>query len=133
MIKSVIGLNILLLCIKVYAEDCEQAPNMAAVRACIERQSVSEYEKQFKSLYDLLKQKGMNQAASALTISQNQWINYRNSTCDYVHAIASSSQSNGYYGDHKTNCIADFNTSREKILVRYKKLCEKSKNGCDLN
>ena len=133
MIKKFAILIIFSLYIQAHAEDCEQAPNMAAVRACIERQSVSEYEKQFKSLHDLLKQKGMNHAASALVVSQNQWSNYRNSTCEYVNAIASSSQSNGYSGDHKTNCIADFNASREKILARYKKLCEKSKNGCDLN
>lgn len=75
----------------------------------------------------------MNNAVLALNESQKQWQKYRDSSCNYVYEVARSSQITGYAQDYKTNCVADFDMSREKILSRYLQLCEKSATGCSFN
>ncbi len=118
--------------ISVFAEDCEKQPNMGAVRACLEAQSASSFETQYESLINVLKKKKLTEAENTLIKSQQAWLEYRNASCRYTYHIAASAKAAGYPQDFETNCIADFNTSREKILTRYIKLCEKNKTGCDL-
>jgi uncharacterized protein YecT (DUF1311 family) len=114
-----------------YAQNCENQPNMAAVRACAEMQSGSSFESRYEVLMNVLKNKKLNDAANSLKQSQAAWLEYRNTTCRYMYHIAASSD-DGYPRDFETNCVIDFNTGREKILSRYIKLCEKNKSSCDI-
>ena len=118
--------------VSAYAKDCEKQPNMGAVRACLESQSASGFEAQYDKLVNVLKKKKLNEAATTLQQTQKAWLEYRNTSCRYTYHIAASANTGGIPLDLETNCIADFNTSREKMLNQYIKLCEKSKTGCDL-
>jgi uncharacterized protein YecT (DUF1311 family) len=117
----------------VFAQNCEQnAKNMAEMRDCISRESRTGYTKEFDELKSLLNEKKMFSSISSLNDSQKKWTEYRDATCEYIFQIALNSEFGGYSQDEKSNCLVDFNSSREKILARYKKLCTKKSVGCDL-
>jgi len=130
--RTILTFFMALFSISAFAEDCEKQPNMGAVRACLENKSASGFETQYGALMNVLNRKKLNEAANALKESQTAWLEYRNTTCRYTYHIAVSGNTNGYPQDFQTNCIVDFDSSREKILTRYIKSCEKSKTGCDL-
>ena len=90
MLRLILTFLMAFISISSYAEDCENQPNMAAVRACLEAQSVSGFETQYESLINLLKKKKLNEAANTLLQSQKAWLEYRNTSCRYTYHIAAS-------------------------------------------
>jgi uncharacterized protein YecT (DUF1311 family) len=130
--------NFLFICLlfvlnDVYAQNCEQnARSMAEIRDCINRESRTGYAKEFDDLKSLLNEKKMFSSIYSLNDSQKKWTEYRDATCEYIFQIALNSEFGGYPQDEKSNCLVDFNSSRERILARYNKLCSKKSVGCDL-
>lgn len=104
----------LLVAFSASAKDCEkeaEGSGMAGVRSCL----MEESEKPIALAYDnLIKALGANQdAIDAIKKAQEDWKQFKFSTCGYVYAIDGN--------DANANCIVEFNKARVKILNQYAK------------
>jgi uncharacterized protein YecT (DUF1311 family) len=115
--KVLLGLG-LLCSLSANAKDCEKEGSMSAIRACLESQSSETVDTAYSNLINALK--NSTEAMAAIKKAQNDWKNFRDSTCDYV-ATTYKEGGYGYSGDARTNCLAEFNEARVKILKRYAK------------
>jgi len=113
--KVLLGLG-LLCSLSANAKDCEKEGSMSAVRACLESQGSETVDTAYSNLINALKNN--TEAMAAIKKAQNEWNNFRYSTCDYV---ATTYKGGRYSDDARTNCLAEFNEARVKILKRYAK------------
>ena len=112
--KKLIVLIGLLVAFSASAKDCEkewEGGGMAALRYCL----IEESEKPITAAYDgLVKALSTNQdAIKAIKESQEDWKQFKISTCGYVYAVDGN--------DANANCIVEFNDARVKTLNRYAK------------
>ncbi len=88
---------------------------MSAIRACIEDESSEPVDAAYRNLVKALKND--QEAIDAIKKAQDDWRNFRDSTCDYM---AKTYKGDGYGADERTNCLTDFNIARVKMLNKYK-------------
>lgn len=105
-------------------KDCEEgAESLSMVEACL----LTENEKPVNDAYDKLVKSMTNQESiGALKQSQDDWIKFRNSTCNYL-AISKSENGNSDRTAINVDCQTDFNKARVKILNGYAKSAKANK------
>jgi uncharacterized protein YecT (DUF1311 family) len=100
----------------VAADDCEQQPNMAAVRACAANEADQQLTSAYNDTLNFVKSKDP-QAAKLLSNAQESWRKFAEDSCAYSVAARETEQ---MANDARLNCWATFVDARIKILKAYR-------------
>ena len=98
------------------AEDCEQQPNMAAVRDCAARQADEQLTSTYNDTLSFVKSKDPN-AAKLLSTAQDSWRKFAEDSCAYSVAARETDQ---MANNARLNCWSTFVEARIKILKAYR-------------
>lgn len=98
------------------AKDCEQEPNMAAVRDCAAGEMDKQLAATYSDTFDFVRSKDP-QAAKLLSTAQDSWKTFADDSCAYsVAARETETMAN----DARLECWATFVNARIKVLKAYR-------------
>lgn len=100
----------------VSAEDCEQQPNMAAIRNCVDKQIEQQLAATYEDTLSFVRSKDQK-AANLLMNAQTSWEQFAQDSCDYTVVAR---QTEGMANDARLNCRATFVGARIKVLKAYR-------------
>ncbi|HEY9133662.1 MAG TPA: lysozyme inhibitor LprI family protein [Dyella sp.] len=98
------------------AEDCEQQPNMAAIRNCVDKQIEQQLATAYEDTLNFVRSKDQK-AADLLVDAQTSWEQFAQDSCNYTVAAR---QTERMANDARLNCRATFVGARIKVLKAYR-------------